>query len=409
MRQRHARPRFALSRRTTARADCAVGPATSSSSSSGAWRPPARSAYPPICLAEYEIARIRKVGSSADPSSSSSRAAGAAPIRRPSASATASRARSRRPKSGRTAPPRNVAALARRTDAVAARASAFSSRQRSSEGEVALGARNDSNQSSSSTREARAIVRPVGPVGRYGSGQEAPAQTVDCLSSTVGDHRPVAAWLRLRKIGQGFAGQRRTDAEGRARPRRPEQHVGADSEPSRERPAFQARRDLGERDPERHREDEHEQCRGRCRSEVAVDHPGEQNPEADDRHRPRREPGVPRAERPQDDARGAGAGQRHVGNESAADRAGKIDKDEDGERSERGEERRLRVTDQLVGDRKDGRHHDRRASRRLQRGSVRVGEAKLRDGRARAFHDPRDRRPPRYSRPRRGIHHSLRS
>jgi hypothetical protein len=74
---------------------------------------------------------------------------------------------------------------------------------------------------------------------------------------------------------------------------------------------------------------------------------------------------------------GAGECQHQIGREPAAERTGEVDEHEHGEGSERGEERRLRVPDQLVGDCEHGRHHDRRAGSGLERPAVGIGQVHL--------------------------------
>jgi hypothetical protein len=128
--------------------------------------PLARTAYSAVRRAEYELERTRNAGSSLARSSSSSGMLGSSWICRTRACVTASRATASLFRSGSSTRPSSRAAPARSTEAVAAIASAFSSRHNSSE--PAFGTRKLRSQSSSSTREASAAVGPVGPVVRCG-------------------------------------------------------------------------------------------------------------------------------------------------------------------------------------------------------------------------------------------------
>ena len=138
-------------------------------------------------------------------------------MRRTSASATSCRASSRRCRSGSASRPSNLAAPARRTETVAAIASAFSSRHSSRE--WSCGTRNVSSQSSSSASEASAAVGPVGPAGRCGAARKlrrrpataSRAAAVDCSRGSAASARSARALTARaassRSAERGRAGQ----------------------------------------------------------------------------------------------------------------------------------------------------------------------------------------------------------
>ena len=167
--------------------------------------------------------------------------------------------------------------------------------------------------------------------------------------------------LCLQKLGKGGGGLCGVTAQAGSRPRRPQQHLRADSSAGRQAPPPEPRRHLGEGGRERDRKDERQQRGGSGRGEVAIDRPREEDRKAHDGHCGRGHPRVPRAQRPDDDVHGAGACQSQEGEEPAAHRTGEIGQHQHREGSERSEDCGLRIPDHLVGEREDGGHDDRRS------------------------------------------------
>src|SRR5207253_1483568 len=81
--------------------------------------------------------------------------------------------------------------------------------------------------------------------------------------------------------------------------------------------------------------------------------------------------GVAGAERPERDERGADGGEGEVRDQAGSPQAAELHEHENRERSERGEERRLRVPDHLIREGEDARHDDRGARSGLERLDVR--------------------------------------
>jgi hypothetical protein len=196
--------------------------------------------------------------------------------------------------------------------------------------------------------------------------EEAPAQIVDRLT---GDACSVCELFLVR------VQEVRHDAErvgGRAMkvgtpPGGPEEHEGADPRAGGEAPAFEAVRNRRVRRRNRHRQDKRQERSRRGRCEVAADHAREESAEADDRHCACGEPRISRTQRPDRDVRRADASQPEVRDQATPPRATELDQHEQRERSEGREDRRLGLPDDLVRERKDGRHHDRGTRGALQR------------------------------------------
>ena len=126
--------------------------------------------------------------------------------------------------------------------------------------------------------------------------EEAPSEAGDSFPGRMGattDRCSVPGELVLCELGECVARARSFTTERGTRPCRPEQRVRADPRQGGERPAFQARRDGRDRRRDRHGKDEREQRRRPRRSEVAVDHPREEDREPDRGHGGGSEPVVP--------------------------------------------------------------------------------------------------------------------
>jgi len=157
--------------------------------------------------------------------------------------------------------------------------------------------------------------------------EEPPAECVDGLAgqaSSLG--QLVRACLQEVRDGPQRTGGLALKVD--APSRRPEQHHCASTGADREGPALEPVRDRGVRRRNRRRQDERQDRSGRCGCEVAVDHAREQRGEADDRHRPAREPLVPRAERPERDEGDTDAREREVRDEASPRRACELDENE---------------------------------------------------------------------------------
>ena len=215
--------------------------------------------------------------------------------------------------------------------------------------------------------------RRPGGTGRAMLGaEEAPAEAVDrlaCEGAALAEL--VAVGLDQVRDGSQRAGGRALKVG--APPGRPEQHDRADPRARREAPAFETVRDRGVRRRNRHRQDEGEDRSGRARGEVAVDHAREEHGKADDCHRARGEPRVPRAKGAERDEHGADKPEPEIRGEATPRRAREVGQDEYRERSESREDRRLRLLDHLVREREDRRDDDRGARGALQRSEVRHG------------------------------------
>ena len=150
--------------------------------------------------------------------------------------------------------------------------------------------------------------------------EEAPPESVDCLA------REASAFGELLAVGVQHVRDRAQSFGGRVMTiglpaRRPEKHDRAHPGADCEAPALEPVRDRGVRRRNRHREDEREDRSGRRRCEVAAEHAGEEDDEADNRHRARSEPWAPRAERPERDEESADEPQPGVGGQPLPRRA----------------------------------------------------------------------------------------
>jgi hypothetical protein len=152
--------------------------------------------------------------------------------------------------------------------------------------------------------------------------------------------------------------------------RRPEEQLREDPGAGRQGPALETVGNRGGRRHDRHRQDVEEERCGAGGGDVAADHAGEERDEADHCHRARREPSVPRAERAERDECGSDEGQREKCRQPGSPGAFELDEHQHRERPEGREQRHLGLLDHLVGEREDGRHHDRRARRVLERRHV---------------------------------------
>ena len=221
--------------------------------------------------------------------------------------------------------------------------------------------RRGANPARLGARPARLSV-PWGPLGGAGCPEIAARER----------RRPLEPGVHARPPGRG----RRPASPQRHATRawlRAEEHDRADPRTDRESPALEPVRNRGIRRRDRHRQDEREDRAGRSGGEVAVDHAREESGEAHDRHRTGTEPRIARAECPKRDERGAGAGQSEVRHEPRARTPSELDEHEHRERTERSEDRCLRLLDDVVREREDRRDHDRRARGALQRGQIQHG------------------------------------
>jgi hypothetical protein len=153
----------------------------------------------------------------------------------------------------------------------------------------------------------------------------------------------------------------------------PEQHDRADRCSGCEAPAFEAVRNRGVRRRKRYRQDERQNGPGRAGREVAAECAREEDGEADDRHRAGRKPRASRAQGPECDEGRADASEREICEEAASRRSSELGQHEQRDRSERREQGRLRLVDDLVREREHRRHHDRGSRGALQGRHVQAG------------------------------------
>ena len=177
--------------------------------------------------------------------------------------------------------------------------------------------------------------------------------------------------LGLDQLDDGAHGTGHRPAQIRPPPRRPQEqrrrrpHAGRKREPEET-----VRNDRVRRGNVR-RQDEEQDRSGGCRRDVTAERAAEERHESDGSGGTRGEPGVAGAERPERDEHDTDSGKSEVRHEARSPQAAELHEHEHGERPERGEERRLRVPDDLIREREDARHDDRSARSRLQRLDVR--------------------------------------
>ena len=207
-----------------------------------------------------------------------------------------------------------------------------------------------------------------------GGRDKPPAQLADGVIGLIDAslQRSLAIELRLEQVGERPERARRRGAKPGPRARRPQEHRRRDRDCGRQAPALETRRDRRRRRRDVHREDEAEQRGEGARGAVAVDEAGEQDREPDHRHRARPGERAARADGAQDDQREAQCGERQVGGEAPARRALEVGQNQQGKRSEHREDRRLRVADDVVGEREHRRYHERSARCALKRCAIRV-------------------------------------
>ena len=289
--------------------------------------------------------------------------------RRRSARATASRAASRRSRSGARVAPVEPIGAARRT----------LGRGRHRLGVLGAGG----PRLVGAAGGARNETQPVELVGergeRRGRGRrgrsarcwepsDARASAADRFAARPARARSPAAASASRSSAAARTPARLSRRRSARGPRRPEEHHGADAGAARERPSPRSRSGIAASGARI--------VTGRTKVSMRPRRPGRRvaaERAREERQRSRPAPSRPRRARrcrehrvPSGMKTAPVAGEPEVGEEAGRGGAAELDQQEDRERSEGGEDRRLRLRDHLVGEREDRRHHDRRARRGLE-------------------------------------------
>ena len=207
----------------------------------------------------------------------------------------------------------------------------------------------------------------AGRAGRAGRAERrrrvAVAQVLDGGVEGTRAVRPGLAEVgRQRRADGGDPGAHAIARAGRKSSR----NTAAASQHGADPPAREPRADRRHVARDHRREDVAQQRGGRGDGKVAVEHPAEQDHEADDEHRERGDDRILRAQRAERDQRAAGHRERRVGDEPHRARPAEVDEQRQRERAEGGEQRRLLVAEPLAGGERD-RHHDPRAHGEPQR------------------------------------------